>query len=522
MPEYQRFANAATPSRESGGVLLRPYQLDMAARIWKYVAAGQRRVLAVLATGGGKTVLAGKIISDHVDKGGRVLFVAHRRELISQASAKLHVAGVDHGIIQAGFPTRPGEHVQVASVQTLHARAVRTSGMEMPQADLVVVDEAHHVRARTYRQILAAYPDAIVVGLTATPCRADGRGLGTCFNVIVEGPSIAELIAIGSLVPTKVYAPATPDLAGVATRGGDYVEGQLAERMDKPALVGDVVTHWHRLADRRSTVVFATGVGHSLHVRDEFRRSGVMAEHIDGSTPTEERDAILARLAVGTVEVVCNCAVLTEGWDRPEVSCLVLARPTKSPALYRQMTGRVLRPAPGKVDALVLDHAGAVFEHGFVEDPVVWSLDEDQRAESRAQKDRRTRQQTRTLTTCPECSAVRWQGDPCGSCNWRPRVKPLAVEIVDGDLAAVDRDRKARSGAFTEGERAKFHGMLLGIARQRGYQDGWAAHKYREKFGTWPASRWITPQQPDDATLSWVRSRMIAYARGRAKAGAAA
>ena len=163
--------------------------------------------------------------------------------------------------------------------------------------------------------------------------------------------------------------PEHPDLTGVRVERGDYMERQLAERMDQAKLIGDIVEHWHRLAGSGKTVVFATGVAHSVHIRDEFLRSGVLAEHIDGTTPTEERDAILARLSRGETEVVTNCMVLTEGWDQPDVSCIVLARPTKHMGLYRQMIGRVLRPAPGKEYALVLDHAGAVFQHGFVEEP---------------------------------------------------------------------------------------------------------------------------------------------------------
>jgi superfamily II DNA or RNA helicase len=218
--------------------------------------------------------------------------------------------------------------------------------------------------------------------MTATPCRGDGRGLGSVFEEIVECPQIETLIELGFLVRTKVYAPSTPDLTGVRVERGDYVESQLAERMDKAKLVGDIVEHWHRLAAGRKTVVFATGVAHSIHIRDEFRRSGVLAEHIHGKTPVEERDAILARLSRGEVDVVCNCAVLCEGWDQPDVSCIVLARPTKHMGLYRQMIGRVLRPAPGKDHALVLDHAGATWQHGLVEEPVVWTLDEDRRAEN--------------------------------------------------------------------------------------------------------------------------------------------
>jgi superfamily II DNA or RNA helicase len=498
-------------------MILRTYQTDLVEQVDAACAAGRRRILVVLPTGGGKTIVMAQIIADHLAAGGRAMVLAHRRELITQTSAKLHAANIDHGIIQAGFPTRPGEPVQVASVQTLHARAVRSAAIDMPAATLVIVDEAHHVRARTYRQILDAYPDARVIGLTATPCRSDGRGLGAVFEAIVEGPSVAELISTGFLVPTKVYAPSVPDLTGVKVERGDYVERQLAERMDDAKLIGDVVTHWHQLADQRRTVVFATGVAHSLHLRDEFRRAGVLAEHIDGGTPLEERDSILARLADGKVEVVCNCSVLTEGWDRPEVSCLVMARPTKSLVLFRQMVGRVLRPSPGKTDALILDHAGAIFEHGWIDDPVEWTLSEDHRAESQRQRDRRTKRQGRSLTTCPECSAVRWQGSPCGSCNWRPQAKPLSVEVFDGDLAAVDRAGSARPAAVTAIDKARFHAMLLGVARQRGYRDGWAAHKYREKFKVWPATRWVAPMQPDDATLAWVRSRQIAYAKAKAR-----
>src|SRR5690606_10690615 len=162
-------------------------------------------------------------------------------------------------------------------------------------------------------------------GLTATPCRGDGRGLGNLYDLIVECPSVAELIEMGHLVPTRVFAPDRPDLTGARVERGEYVERQLAERMDTPEPVGHVVPHWLEWAERRRTVVFATGVKHSINLRDGFRRAGVAAEHIDGNTPTEERDRILARLARGEVDLVTNAMVLTEGWDSPAVGCLILA-----------------------------------------------------------------------------------------------------------------------------------------------------------------------------------------------------
>lgn len=407
--------------------------------------------------------------------------------------------------------------MQIASVQTLHARAVRSSKIEPPPAALLVVDEAHHARAQTYRAILQQYPSAIVVGLTATPCRGDGRGLGNLFETMVECPQVAELIKGGFLVPSLVYAPSRPDLAGVEVRRGDYVESQLAERVDTRQLVGDIVVHWLRLANRRKTVVFATGVQHSVHIRDQFRVAGVWAEHLDGSTPTGERDAILAKLAAGTVDVVCNAMVLTEGWDCPSASCLVLARPSKSLGLFRQMVGRVLRPAPGKFDALILDHAGAVFEHGLPEEPITWKLSEDQRAEN-ATHGLRTRQRMPTLTICPECAAIRLQGQPCGSCGWRPVVKPQAVEIAEGDLARVDHGRRALHAGATVAERMRFFGMLCWYVDERGYKPGWAAHKFREKFGDWPPWRHVEALVPTDEARAWVRSRAVAYAKSRSAA----
>jgi DNA repair protein RadD len=497
------------------------YQQRVVADVRAAIAAGRRRVLIAAPTGSGKTVIIAEIIARAVARQRRVVFLAHRRELITQASRRLHSVGVDHGIVLPGYPMRPNEAVQVASIATLHARAIRTHTIERPAADVVLVDEAHHCRARTYRQILEEYPSAIVIGLTATPCRSDGRGLGNIFETLIEAPDVAALSAAGYLVQARIYAPSQPDLSGVQVERGDYVERQLAERVDTAQLVGDVVEHWLRLAGRRPTVVFATGVAHSLHLRNEFSRAGVLAEHIDGDTPIEERDAILSGLAAGHVEVVCNAMVLTEGFDCPEMGCLVLARPTRSLGLYRQMVGRVLRPAPGKVDALILDHSGAVFAHGFPDDPITWTLSEDSRAENRAHA-ARGGPQAPGLTNCPECMAVRYRGHPCSACGWRARARGDAVEVVDGTLGLVNRLRRVERVAIPPGDRLRFYAMLLGYAAERGYAPGWAAHKHREKFGGWPSSRFVTPMVPDDAVRAWVRSRQIAYAKAMQKERGAA
>jgi superfamily II DNA or RNA helicase len=499
--------------------LLRPYQIDLVAEFDREVAAGKRKILLVAPTAAGKTVIMAAIIAAAVAERKRVLVIAHRREIITLTSRKLHDREVWHGIIRAGDEKklRPTAAVQVASIQTLHARAVRSTTMRMPLADLLIIDEAHHARAATYREVIDAYPDAILRGLTATPCRGDGLGLGNIFEAMIQCPQVAELITQGYLVRSRVYAPVDPDLSGVRVEKGDYVEAQLAARMDRPKLVGDIITHWHKLGERRRTIAFACSVGHSIHIRDEFIRSGVRAEHLDGSTPRGERDAMLARLASGETEVIANCMVLTEGWDCPEVGCCILARPTRRMGLYRQMIGRGLRPAVGKSDYIILDHSGAAFRHGLPEDHVEWSLDVDHRATAPAHQARLERK-VPGLIECVQCSALRLGGKPCPNCGFLPRRPGQYVAHLEGELGLVTGGR-ANAVPYDPATRARWHGMLTHIARKRGYKVGWAAHKYREKFGSFPT--WgvtIEPIEPTPEVLSWVRSRNIAYAKARAMA----
>jgi len=494
-------------------VSLRPYQHDVIAEFHSVIAAGHKRIILVAPTGSGKTVIGADIIGSFIRTAKSVLVLAHRREIITQTASKLFNVGIPHGIIQAGFRTRPLESVQVASIQTLWVRT-QNGAMELPPADLLWIDEAHHCPANTYRKIINCYPNAILLGTTATPCRGDGRGLGAIFEIIIECPQVAELIKQKYLVPTRVYAPIDPDLRGVHTRQGDYIESELAERMDQPRLVGDIVEHWHKFGECRKTVAFACSVAHSLHIKDEFIKSGVRAEHIDGATPKAERDATLTMLERGEIELVSNCMVLTEGWDMPEASCCILARPTKKMGLYRQMVGRVLRPADGKRDAIVLDHSGAVFRHGFVDDEVEWTLDPDKRAVSPTHKKRGERGSR--LHECRNCGVVCIAGEPCWHCGYLPQRSPRAVDIIDGELGIVGRDRHAHGQVYDPAERARWHGMLIWLGEERGYKPGWAAHKYKEKFGVFPA--WGAspdPIAPTPEVRSWVRSRMIAYAKGR-------
>lgn len=498
-------------------VELREYQQAAIQRLRQSVAQGARRPLLTLPTGAGKTVLAAGMTASALERGSRVLFLAHRRELIDQTARQFHAAGIDTGILMAERPQKSAP-VQVASIQTLQARLSKEH-FHPPEADLVFVDEAHRAASMQYREILEGhYPDSVIVGLTATPVRSDGTGLGVVFDDLVIGPTVRELTDLGYLVPMRYWAPTIPDLTGVDTRKGDYVESQLEQAMDDKRLIGDIVSQWWRLASDRQTVVFASGVAHSRHLAQAFRDTGVAAEHIDGDTFKEERDHIIWRVQRGDVQVLCNCLVTTEGWDAPEVSCAVLARPTKSLGLYLQMAGRVLRPAPGKEDALLLDHSGSVHMHGFIDDDHPWALDAQDKIQRRQQK--RDQTNTHKRITCGECGYVYQGRVVCPACGWAPPAKSQAPEVDEGDLAPVSGEEgQKRARKWTKADKQRWYSMLLGHARAKGYKDGWAAHKYREKVGVWPKGLNRTPDTPDGEVQGWIKHVQIRDRKRKEKAG---
>jgi Bifunctional DNA primase/polymerase, N-terminal/Helicase conserved C-terminal domain len=358
-----------------------------------------------------------------------------------------------------------------------------------------------NVNARVSRYALSALESEIEV-LASAPEGTRNHALNKASF------SLHQLVAGGELDRAVVHAR----LIDAATANGLMT----ADRMDRPQLIGDIVSHWHKYGVRRKTVAFAVNVAHSIHLRDEFIKSGVRAEHIDGGTPKPERDASLSRLASGEIEMITNCMVLTEGWDMPEVGCCILARPTKKMGLYRQMIGRVLRPADGKTDAIILDHSGAVFRHGFAEDPIEWTLDPDLRSTSAKHEKRQEDGSKSRLLECTQCSAIRIAGEPCPACGFLPQAPPKPFHVADGDLGLVE-GRRAKAHQYSPIERAQWLGMFTQIAADRGYKAGWAAVNYKQKFGEWPPqhSSNVQPITPTPEVLSWVRSRLIAYAKGR-------
>jgi superfamily II DNA or RNA helicase len=443
---------------------LRPYQQQLINDIRLQYQLGRKSVLAVLPTGGGKTIVMAEIMRSLAARGRSALVLVHRRELVAQTSQKLDLAGVDHGIIAAG--TQPSAApIQVASVQTL----VRRLDCITHPPDCVLIDEAHHATAGSWARVLGHWPGALRLGVTATPVRLDGRGLSAVFDRLVLGPSVADLIFTGHLCPARLYAPPVrADLSRITRRAGDFAAGDAAERLDRPTVTGDAIEHYQRLASGQPAIVFCCTTQHAEHVAVSFRAAGHTAATLLGSTPSQERDQLVQQFAAGDLQLLVTVDVVSEGFDVPAASCAILLRPTASLGLYLQQVGRVLRPAPGKPHAVILDHVGNVHRHGFPDDPRDWSLDDRLRTGRGGNG-----QAAPSVRTCTTCFAAFKPAPVCPCCGAHCAPEPKrAMRQVDGELQELKRvNAQLRA---SERKRARTLPELLAIAAQRGYSPGWA------------------------------------------------
>lgn len=421
---------------------LRDYQIRAIDLVRAEYRRGRRAVLLVLPTGAGKTATASQLIAWAVARGRRCLFLVHRREIVLDTHRRLVAAGVACGVVMSGEPTLDAP-VQVCSVQTLTARE------QHPPADLLVWDEAHHCAADTYREIRSQYPSAWHLGLTATPERSDGAPLGDAFEALVAPITVAELVEAGHLAPIDVVAPPTRLQSAIGATPADA---------------------WREHGGGRPAVVFTGTIAES---RECVAAIGERAAHIDGSTPRRERDEILRRFERGDLDVVSNCAVLTEGWDSARAEVCVLARGCGSLPVYLQTIGRVRRTGGNTAKrCLLLDLAGAAHEHGMPDEDREWSLTEGQ-AKRRSDRE--------ALSTCLHCGAVsRYasRGARCRRCG-QPWPEAERIEVRRQQLAAV-------VPSSTRREREAELERLRQIARQRAYKPAWVGVKFKEKFGYWP------------------------------------
>lgn len=489
---------------------LRPYQANAVQNLRSGLGGGQQRQILCSPTGSGKTEIGMAIIRGAQAKGKRVAFLCNRISLVEQTSRRFRRANIAHGIIQGSNTVRTYENVLIASIQTVARRG-------LPEVDLLVIDEAHGVAgSRDYRQVIAK-ANVPVIGLSATPY-AKGLGKhydelgGPLFERMVVAATIPELIADGFLVDCDVYAPSEPDMSGIKQSRNafgemDYSDADVGRAVDKPELVGDIVSHWFRLADDSPTVVFASNIAHSKHIVERFLAAGVAAEHIDCYTEDAERQAILKRVAEGQTRIISNVGILCEGWDFPACRTLILARPTRSLIRYIQMAGRVLRPHDSKERALILDHSGTVRRLGLPTDEFPLELDD---GTPKAASDPKEREEKLPIS-CPSCSFL-FRGVKCPNCGHQLRIKS-EIEVIDGELVKITK---------RNGNKQEVYSQLIAIANAKGYSSGWVSHTYRKWFGVWPRGLEHCAMDPSEEVTKFLKHLQIRYAKSKERDRAAA
>lgn len=430
---------------------------------------GHRSVLYVLPTGGGKTVIFCYIAEQAAQKGNRICILVHRQELVDQTSASLKALAVPHGIIAAGVEQDLTHSVQVASVQTLVRRLHR---IPPDFFQLLIVDEAHHAVAGSWSTVINAYPQAKVLGVTATPERLDGRGLKDKFTAMVVGPQMAELRDSGYLAPAKVFAPPNNlDLSAMTRRMGDFNPVDAEEQTTRARFVGDAVAHYKRHIFPGTAIAFCCTVRHCQVMADAFQDAGIKAVALDGSMAKAERRELIAKLGTGEVEVITSCQIISEGTDVPSVAGCLLLRPTDSLSMYLQQVGRCLRPAPGKEAAIILDHVGNVVRHGLPSDQRDWSLDGRPKKATKSEA---------PIKVCPDCyTVVAPQVQTCPGCGHAFQAKAKIDKVIDADLVEITPEvLKQRRREVAQ---ARTIEELLQLAAQRGYKPGWAHYIHNNR-----------------------------------------
>ena len=439
---------------------LRPRQLKAVADLRNAYAFGHRAPILVAPTGFSKTATATEIVRLTIRRGRSVWFLAHLREILDDTAARLTAAGISHGSIRAGKSSDYGKLVQVVAVQT----AVRRS--HLPRPDLIIVDECHLAVANSYRQVITAAGSPRLLGLTGTPQRLDGRGLGEVFDVLVHTCSTAELIDETLLAPIRIFAPPGADLSGIGRRGGDFDQGQAGAVMSRPQVVGDALSHWQKLCAGRRGVAFCTTVSHAQAVAEQWQRAGYRAVAVHGGSDDAERREAVAGLRAGRLDLVACAQLWIAGVDVPEIDAVIWLRPTQSLTAWLQGNGRGLRTAPGKTDLLILDHVGNSARLGHPLTVHDWTL------EGRV---KRQRERPPSVKVCVQCFCAMPSGtQQCPECGHTFAPERRELVHVEGELQELQQRHQRRA----EQSSAQTFEQLVRIGHRRGmaHPHAWAKH----------------------------------------------
>lgn len=500
---------------------LRPRQVQALNDLRGAYNSGFQAPILVAPTGFGKTATAAEIVRQAVAKGRRVWFLAHLKEILSDTSQRLSTAGIEHGYIQAGMPADHSLPVQIVAVQTAARRS------ELPQPDLIIIDECHLAVADTYRKVIKAAGSPRLLGLTGTPQRLDGRGLGEVFDQLVLTCTTAELIDENLLAPVRLYVPPGVDLSGLRRKCGDFDQSQAGEIMGRAAVVGDALSHWKKLCAGRRGVAFCSTVANAKAVAEQWNAAGYRAMAVHGSSDDSERREAIVGLRAGRLDLVACAQLWIAGVDVPQIDAVIWLRPTQSLTAWLQGNGRGLRIAEGKRDLLILDHVGNTGRLGHPLDVYCWSLHGKAKRKSDAPP----------VRVCTNCYAANPGGSAvcldCGHEFEAPTAREIAQvagELTEalpfglrvGDAVEFDGQRwyvgtkplhgvvalgetKSAAMAMSRGKGSLFTSRwvtapisqlrkprhpaagartlddLLTVERERGYRPGWARHVWASR-----------------------------------------
>ena len=488
--------------QEIKDIVLRDYQAASIERLRQNIRAKIRNQVLCIATGGGKTVCAAHLLHECHLKGKHGIMVVDRIPLVDQTSRTLDSYGIPHGVIQGDHWRRNDEPIQIASAQTLIKRG-------WPKADLIIVDECHTLIMNIAKRI--ALRDAITIGLSATPFTP---GLAKYYDTVVNVTTTNRLTQEGFLVPFRVFSASEPDMTGAKVVAGEWTDSECATRA--MPVVGDAVAEYLKHGRHGKFIAFGCTVKHCEELQRQFFGAGILTSLYTSKTTDVERTAIVNefRKPHSTITGLISVAALSKGFNVPDVSVIIMCRPLrKSLAEHIQILGRGLRPFPGKKECIVLDHSGnclrfwnemnEFFEEGISE------LDAGkEKAKSKPQKEEPA------ALKCPTCHFVHHGAPVCPSCGYvYPKKSSITHEAGQlREIGTINASREVRQD---------FYSQLLYIADERKHKAGWAAHKYKAKFGVWPRNLSAVPKPPEESTRNWVRSQMIAFSNALKKGSAA-
>jgi DNA repair protein RadD len=466
-------------------LILRDYQIDGEDKLLRRIAAGKRRPLLCGPTGSGKAVMIGNLAIRAARAGHRALIAVHTDELVLHHYDLLTRYGSRVGVISAAFPelADPDAVLQIASVYTLANRCSR-----LDRVTVLLIDEAHHAVAQTWRTILHAAPEnGMVIGFSATPLRLDGQPLDDVFDDLILLPQPQQLIDQGWLAPPKVFAPPDRlDLSQVKSAFGDYAQGQLEAAVGRANIFGDAVREYRRRAHGLPALAFTISIDHAEQVAQQFQGAGYRAVALSGNTERSERRQILDTFRDGGIDLLASCQILGEGLDVPGVRCILMLRPTLSATVFLQQCGRASRPAPDKPHYVLLDLVGNTARHGLPHEDREWSLSAPPKRNGIA-----------PVWRCEACDQVNPGGcsdcENCGAPHTRPErqaiVNPVVQLVEQTDQDALLRRRMKQLKYIDIHRQPRTRKELEILAELRGYKPGWLYFATREQFsifGRWP------------------------------------